>query len=518
MWNNDKNRGRVQGAVDVPYLVRRAARDHAHVPAVDDGSRVWRMAELVARAERFANALDALGVEPGACVGVLSENRTAYVEADLGIALARRVRVAMNPRLALPDFRYAVQDADVRVLIHSGRFAAEAAALHDELGVMPITFDPSPDSSGRGFDALVEEARPDVIRRGGGDEAPAWISYTSGTTGRPKGIVLSHRAIREVALNLALELGPHEPGEQIVLTQPLSHGAGYFVLPYLMSGAGMCILERFDPERVFELSTRPDVRTLKLVPTMLSMLLEHDRGAPFGYDSVIYGAAPIPGPVLDASLERFGPVLVQIYGQSEAPVTLTCLHKRDHEGDGARRSSAGRAWRSVGVEVCGEDGEPLPRGERGEVMVTGQHLMTGYHNRPEETAEVLTGGWVRTRDMGMMDESGYLYLLGRTDEMINSGGFNIAPREVEQALTEHPSIEEVCVMGLPDDRWGTVVSAALRARRGAALEVADVLQFAKPRLGFRAPKRVVILDEIPKNAYGKVDRAGLRARLEEDGR
>jgi fatty-acyl-CoA synthase len=497
--------------LDVPFLVRRAGRNFATLTALDDGSRALTFAQLVDRAERFANALDALGVEPGAAVAVLSENRTEYVEADMGIAFGRRVRVALNSRLALDDFRIAIEDSDVRVLVHSGAFAAEAEALRAEFGVIAISFDDD-------FHTLLDGASPRRVERDSDAEGAAWITYTSGTTGRPKGIVLSHRAIREVAVNLALEFGPRDPGERIVLTQPLSHGSGYFVLPYLMSGGGLAIVKRFDPELVYALSSRPEIRTLKLVPTMLSMLLEQDTGAAFDYETVIYGAAPIPAPVLEASLDRFGPVLAQIYGQSEAPVTLTTLTKRDHEGEGDHRFSAGRPWRSVAVEVCGEDGEALRPGERGEVLVKGSHLMSGYHNRPEETAEVLTdGGWVRTRDIGVMDERGYVFLLGRADEIINSGGFNIAPREVEQVLTDHPAVEEVCVMGLPDDRWGTVVSAALRPRNGHDLVVEDVLAFAKPRLGFRLPKRVVVLDEIPKTAYGKVDRAIVRSRLQEAG-
>jgi acyl-CoA synthetase (AMP-forming)/AMP-acid ligase II len=223
----------------------------------------------------------------------------------------------------------------------------------------------------------------------------------------------------------------------------------------------------------------------------------------------------MPRPVLGAALERLGPILVQIYGQSEAPMTITCLQAEDHLGDGEQRFSAGRPWRSVAVEVRGPGGEALPPGEKGEVAVSGSHLMTRYHGLPDATADVLRDGWVMTRDVGAFDERGFLYLLGRTDEMIISGGYNIAPREVEQVLSAFPGAEEVSVLGVPDDRWGTAVAAVVKLHADASAREEDVIEFAKPRLGFRSPKVVRIVDAIPRNAYGKVDRRRVLSVLEE---
>ena len=502
--------------MDLAYLIRRAARQFPDAPAVADRSTLRPLADVVDRAERFANSLDALGVPEGAPVGVLMENRIEYPEVDLGLALGRRVRVALNSRLHRDDFRYALNDCDARALVHSAAFAEDAAALADELGLVAINLD-EPQSGERSYRRLVAEASATPVVRSGEGEDPAWISYTSGTTGRPKGVVLSHRAVAQVAFNLLLELGPVDRGERTVLTQPLSHGAGYFVLPQLIAGGGVYVMSGFDADEVVRASTLPGVTTLKAVPAMFPRLLDVCDGGrtPFGYRTVIYGAAPMPGPVLERALDRLGPVLVQIYGLSEAPVTLTCLHKEDHARPGEHRGSAGRPWRSVALQVRDPDGAPVPTGEIGEVTIRGSHHMSGYHNLAEATADVVRDGWIWTRDMGRVDELGYVHLVGRKDEMINSGGFNISPREVEHVLQNHPAVEECVVVGLPDDHWGTAVNALVRLNTGAEVTADELLAFARPRLTFRTPKRLLLTEGIPRNPYGKVDRARVISALAE---
>jgi fatty-acyl-CoA synthase len=500
--------------VDLPFLLRRAARNYGNHIAADDGLRTLTLGGAVERAERVANGLDDLGVPPGASIGILSENRSEYIEADLAIALARRVRVALNARLHQDDHRWVAGDCDMRVLIHSASFAAEAATLRDAYDLLTISLDDDGETS---FESIVKRGRPGAVSRPGSPEDAAWITYTSGTTGRPKGVVLSHRSIREVAFNLLLEIGPVEPGELLVMTQPLSHGAGYWVLPALISGAGIYVMRKFDPEESFAVGERPNVRILKCVPAMLPPLMDVDDSSALRYETVVYGASPISRPVLTGALERFGPVLVQIYGQSEAPVTLTCLHKEDHLGDGNQRFSAGRAFRSVAVEIWDDEGNTMPIGEEGEVAVTGSHVMTQYLGLDAETKAVFQDGWIRTRDMGVIDERGFLQLLGRRDEMINSGGYNIAPREVENVLSQFPGVVEVAVCGIPDDRWGNVVGAAVKLDQGVSATAKELIDFAKVRLDFRAPKRVVFVEALPRTAYGKIDQKGLLSAIHEPG-
>lgn len=501
--------------MDIGYILRRAARMYPHSTAVDDGRTSRSMAELVGRGERVANALDDRGVPTGASVGVLASNCTESVEADAAIALGRRVRVALNARLHLEDFRYVAEDAELRALFFSAEFAADAAALAAEFDLVAIALDTASARHVPGclvLEDLVVTGGGRVRRRATDPESTAWISYTSGTTGRPKGVELSHRAVREVAVNLLIELAPVQPGEQLVLTQAISHGSGYFVLPYLMSGAGVFVQRRFDPEQIWELSRRDNVHTLKAVPAMLEPILAVDSGD-WGFDRIVYGASSIPLPVLECAVDRFGATLLQDYGQSEAPITITCLSPEDHL-DPAVRLSAGRPWRTVAVEVRGDDGQPAPIDELGEVYVRGEHLMSGYLGRPEETAEVFCDGWLRTKDLAVVDERGYVHLRGRRDEMIVSGGYNIAPREVEDVLAGHSEVAEAVVLGMPDQRWGEMVTAVVRPRVGTEVTEADVMDFARPRLGIRTPKRVVLWSDIPRNAYGKVDRARIRSELE----
>ncbi|HEX4753090.1 MAG TPA: AMP-binding protein [Solirubrobacterales bacterium] len=497
----------MESRVDLSHLIRRAQRQFPSSAPIEDDVRAVTLAGAVDRAERLANALEGLG-PPGAPVAILSENRVEYVETDLALALGRKVRVALNERLAEEDFAYAIEDCGAGVLVHSARHAETAALLAARTGVRALGIDDP-----AGYEALIAAAPATPTVRPGGEEETAWISYTSGTTGRPKGVVLSRRAIRHVTVNLLLGLGPVRPGEQIVLAQPLSHGAGYFVLPWLLCGAGLIIQRRFDPEAMAAAAARERVGALKVVPAMLPPLLE--LRSPPRPRRVIYGGAPIGRPLLEASLERLGPVLVQIYGQSEAPMTLTYLDEASHLGEDDRRLSVGRPWRSVALEARGAEGERLGAGEIGEIHVSGDHMMSGYLGMPETTGEVLGGdGWLATRDMGHVDERGYVHLLGRLDEMIISGGFNVAPREVELCLLEHPGVEECVVFGAPDERWGQAIWAAV-VSADPGLAEADVIGFSRPRLGFRAPRRVVFVPDIPKNAYGKLDRTRLMAAVGE---
>jgi fatty-acyl-CoA synthase len=502
--------------MDVSQLIQRAVRQYPDRVAVVARSGQRTYAELGERACRLASALAGQGVAAGDRVVVLLENRIEYPEVDVALAYGGFVRVALNIRLGLSEFSASVEDSDARVLITQAKFADVAAQLVEQYGLLWISMEGGEDPRAVGYESLLETGRPvlpDPVDR---TDEPAWFSYTSGTTGRPKGVVLSHRALAHVAWNLMIEIGPHSPEEAVLLPQPLSHGAGYFTLAYLGSGAAIHVVPDFDPEEIVSWGEKWKIDTLKLVPTMLDKLLELDRPAPF--KRIVYGASPIARPILDRAMGTLDADLVQIYGQSEAPVTITCLGALDHRDQGPHLGSAGRPWRSVDVLVADPDGRPLPAGELGEVIVRGDHLMTGYHHRPEQTAEVLRNGWLWTRDMAVIDDRGYIYLRGRRDDMINSGGFNIAPREIEDVVNDHPLVQECAAVGLPDERWGERVCVYVVTTAGRQLSYEELDRFCEPRLGFRRPRSLVLLNALPYTAYGKVDRKQLVAAPAEETR
>jgi acyl-CoA synthetase (AMP-forming)/AMP-acid ligase II len=439
-------------------------------------------------------------------VAVLLSNRLEYPEVDVGLAMAGLVRVAINVRLSLDELSYIIADSQARVLVTEDLYDEDAAELVDRHGVHWIRMGSTkPPASARSYEDLLSSSSASSTMELLPDSAAAWVAYTSGTTGRPKGVVLSHRALVSVAFNLMSEMGPIAPGQSILLPQPLSHGAGMFAIPYLATGSRIHIMGRFDPEEAIDLGYRERISALKCVPTMLVDMLDLERPIPF--ESVIYGAAPIAPTEIDRALDQWGPVLMQLYGQSEAPVTITALHKDDHARPGPHRSSAGRPWRTVEVEILDPEGQPVGDGELGEVTVRGALVMDRYLGKPELTADVLRDGRVWTRDMGVRDESGYIYLRGRKDEMINSGGYNIAPKEVEDVVVRHPGVKECVALGVPHKRWGQAVEVYVVSSSDTPPTAEQIMEYCRDQLGFRRPRSVVFVDDFPRNAYGKVDRS-----------
>ena len=499
----------VRNGPTLPYAIARTALRQPDAPAVAQDGAHLSYGEFVDRAARLGAALAGLGLGQGNSVAVILTNRLEYLEIDLGLGLSGMVRVALNARWTLEDFSYAIADSDARAVITEPAFDEVAEELAARHGISWVRLGgPGP---GHDYELLLgatSGAVPSPPLRGGD---PAWISYTAGTTGRSKGVELSHFALSQVAANLALELGPIDSETSVLLPQPLSHGAGYFALPYLAAGGTVHVMSRWDPEQALKVGAAEGITTLKMVPAMLADILETGLDSPF--ESLIYGASPIPTAHLEGALDRYGPVLMQIYGQSEAPMTITVLDRADHVRPGAHRASAGRAWRSVVVEVVNPEGIAVPPGELGEVVIAGLHVMDGYRGKPEETAEVLQGGRLWTKDMAYADEQGYVFLQGRRDEMINSGGYNIAPREVEEVLGRHPDVHECVVVSMPSERYGEAVRAVVVAAGDASVTEAQLIDFCKPSLGFRRPRSVVLLDDLPRNAYGKIDRTGLSAAI-----
>ena len=494
-----------------------AAKLHAHRPMAICGDETRSYAEIEERTNRLANALLATGLQPGDRVGTWLENSIRCVELDFALAKAGLVRVSLNPRLTPREAEYILADSDAKAFFHDASFDAGVAEFHAKL--MQLETIVRIDGERKAYEAFVSKGDAKAPTIWFDAEHIYCLFYTSGTTGRPKGVMLSHRAILQVSYNLSMETGPWETGEKILLMQPMSHGAGFFVLPYVFKGGTCVIMPQFDAAEVLRLAALHRIETIKLIPTMLQRIVRLPGVEKLRLPqlrAMIYGASPMPNEPLRRAIEVFGPAkLIQIYGQSECPVTLTILPADEHRLDNPhpeRLTSAGRAWTGIEIRIEDDAGEEVADGQIGEVVLRGPHMMSGYWKRPDLTAETLRDGWLRTKDMGMRDAAGMVYLLGRKDEMIISGGYNIAPREIEDVLYQHAAVQEAAVVGEVDPEWGQAVVAYI-ALKDPQADLAAIMAFTKGLLGFKRPKRLYVVNELPKNAAGKLQKSALKPAL-----
>jgi len=506
--------------MNVPDLLAQAAELNGdNVFAICDG-RHATLGQLHSHAHVLCAALAGLGVNKGDRVAVLLENSIHCIEIDFGLANGGFVRVSLNPKISAPDADYILQDAEPVVVMYGANYCQFIAALqsrHPHISRWIQISDATGAATSMVFAidyqtllASKQSATACAIA----DEDDYCIFYTSGSSGKPKGVVLSHRSLVSAANNVLVVFESLLAGERVLLLQPLSHGSAFFILGCAMRGACVVLTREFDAKRVLQLINDEHITTIKLVPTMLHRLLEEpasDEAVFRNLKHVIYGGSHISAATLRRALPIFGARLFQHYGQSEAPSLITVLSGNDHvthASDSPVLTSAGRAISGVDVKIAKQDGANAGRDEVGEVVVRAPQVMTRYWKRPDLTALVLRGGWLHTNDLGRMDEDGYLYLLGRKDEVIISGGFNIAPKEVEDAITTHPAVREVAVIGKPDIVWGQMVVAYVTVC-DPTLEGPEIIRHVKPLLGFKSPKQVTIVSRLPKNLNGKMDRKAI---------
>lgn len=507
----------------VPNQIARAVTRYPDNIAAISGDEKRTFREIDDRSNRLAHALLALGLVKGDRVATFLENSIPCIEIDFALAKAGLVRVSLNPRSTSADVTFILADSDARALIFGSGYGALLAevpltgTVERWIRVAEANEPPPPDRPMIDYEALLAGSSPAAVTATIDAEDLYCLFYTSGTTGRPKGVMLSHRAILHVSYNLLLDMGPLKSGEKVLLMQPLSHGAGFFVLPWFIRGGCSVIMRSFDAALALKLTHDLGIETVKLIPTMLQRILRLPGAFPIELPhlrQMIYGASPMPTEALRDAIAKFQAKLVQIYGQSEAPVTMTVLPLEDHHPDcpyPQRLVSAGRPWATVDMRIVDDQGNPVPVGEMGEVVLRAPQLMSGYWKREALTAETIRDGWLHTQDIGRVDEHGYIYLLGRKDEMINSGGYNIAPREIEETIYQHPAVQEAAVIGEADPEWGQAVVAYVVFRDATTEQ--ELADFLKPRLGYKRPKRVYRLTELPKNSNGKIQKTALKPHL-----
>jgi long-chain acyl-CoA synthetase len=508
--------------MDLAHVVYRSAQrmpDNILWITADD--RRINYADGAQRISACANAILAR-TEQRSRVAILSTNRFEGFEAYLGVLAAGCVAVTMNPRGHEDDYRHAITDSGASVLIVDAALTDKVEQLRSQLPSIEhwISFGAATTDTTEGYaayeDVLAEQpqTRPTVTIDP--DDA-AWLFYTSGTTGRPKGAIETHRNLLAMIQHFMLELGADLGPDDVMLhLAPISHGSCSVGLPHLAVGAANAFPASlsFDPGSVFAAIEKLGVTATMLAPTMIRLLLDSpdwDRYDVSSLKSVVYGAAPMPVADLERALEAFGPVFIQFYGQAEAAATITCLRKSDHRLDGdeqvrKRLGSAGRETFQTRVRIVGPDGSSeLPAGEIGEITVRGALVMPGYWQRPDATAETIRDGWLFTGDAGYLDTDGYLFITDRIKDMFISGGSNIYAREVEDVLLRHPGISQIAVIGIPDEKWGDVVAAVVVPEQDATLTKDDVVAYARAHMAsYKKPHHVWFVDSLPTSAYGKV--------------
>jgi long-chain acyl-CoA synthetase len=506
--------------MNVANLFLRAGRGHPDRPGVALGSDVLlSYGQLVRRGAVLAGRLrEAFGLAPGDRVALVMRNTPEYLELLLAGWYAGLTLVPANAKLHPRELAY--------ILGHSGaRVGFVSADLIDAIG-------PLEESIGT-LERIVEVGSADYRAMLAGDPAPitevapddvAWLFYTSGTTGQPKGAMLTHDNLLAMTLSYFADVDQIGPCDAILHAAPLSHGSGCYVLPHAAQAACQVIPASggFDPAEIFELfRMRPGITTFA-APTMVKRLAEHPGATGSdhpGLKTIVYGGGPMYLADLDRAHQAFGHRLAQIYGQGESPMCITALDKRAH-GDTAhpryreRLASAGTAQLVVEVMIANEDDRPLPPGETGEVLARGASVMRGYWCNPEATAATLRGGWLHTGDIGSVDHDGFLTLRDRSKDLIISGGANIYPREVEEVLLRHPAIAEVSVVGRPDLKWGETVVAFVVKAPGAECDPAALDAHCLAHIArFKRPRDYRFVEALPKNNYGKVLKTELRKAL-----
>jgi acyl-CoA synthetase (AMP-forming)/AMP-acid ligase II len=484
-------------------------------PAVSDARQSWNYRELVERVARIAGGLRGLGLAPGDRVLLSLENCGEFFELLFGCWAAGLCAVPANARLHPREVEYIADNSGARLLVVTPGLAETLAPLEGTVAALDRVIT----TRSRDYDALLGEP---LVPEPGAPDDRAWLFYTSGTTGRPKGAVLTQRNLLFMSQCYYADIDQLDERDTHVLAAPVSHGAGLYALPSVLQGGHQIVLPHFDVGDIIDVLQRHERVSMFAAPTMLTRLVHAPEIAAAdlaNLRTIYYGGGPMYVADLERALEIFGPRLYQLFGQGEAPMTITGLTKRQH-GDIAhprwreRLASCGYPRNGCLVRVVDADDRDVPPGEIGEIITRSDCVMDGYWQNPAANAETLRGGWLHTGDLGSMDEDGLVTLRDRSKDMIISGGSNIYPREIEEVLLRHPDLAEASVIGRAHPDWGEEVVAFLVPRPGATIAVAELDRLCLDHIArFKRPRDYRFVDALPKNNYGKVLKTELRQLL-----
>ena len=509
------------------HLLSTALERHADVPVlhVDDQTLTGR--DLADQISSYCAAFEEVGCGTGAPVALLALNRPeVLVVIGAGQMIGLR-RTALHPLGSLDDHAYVLADAGIETLVidPTPGFVERARQLQERVPTLRQVLTLGEAEIGQDLLALAAKHTPGpLVVRDLAPDAVVSVTYTGGTTGRPKGVVGTAASMAAMTqVQLAEWEWPERP--RFLMCTPLSHAGAAFFVPTLMAGGSMVVLPRFEPGEVLRAVERHRITATMLVPSMIYAMLDHpdaETADLSSLETVYYGASAMNPVRLADAIRRWGPVFAQYYGQSECPMVISYLPRRDHDlGRPQRLASCGRPSAFLRTALLDAEDRPVPVGEPGEICVAGPVLADGYWNLPEATAQTFRGGWLRTGDVARADEDGYWYIVDRTKDMIVTGGFNVFPREVEDVIAEHPAVAQVGVIGVPDEKWGEAVTAVVVLRPGeprdekaVAALTADIQRRVKERKGsVQAPKQVLVEESLPLTALGKPDKKALRAQF-----
>lgn len=497
--------------------LRRHARFRARDLAMIEGNTQHDWCRFEDRVLRLAEGLRGLGVSPGERVGILGLNSRAYLEAEYAIWAAQGAIVPMNIRWSAAENSYAIQDSDIRILFVDRHFHAESEVLRaarDDLVVIGM------DAEGAAGDFCSEKLIATNSRAREFEPestALAGIFYTGGTTGHPKGVMLSHGAmwINSIGLAMAFRIGE---GDRLLHSAPLFHVAGAIVLQAgLVNGSTHVFTPRFVAAGVIEQISRHQITKLVLLPTMIQMMLEDATYSPdklISLDGLMFGGSPMPEPILARLKQDLPNVrLLHTYGQTEMGPAISYLDSRWQFAGSPKGLSVGTPFATVEAKLVDSDGQPVAIGDTGEIWARGPGQMTGYLNKPEETARTITDdGWVRTGDIAYQDEEGYFYICDRAKDMIITGGENVFSGEVENAILRHPAVREAAVVGIPDNEYGEAVHAVLVLHEGQSIELNALRDHCRALIApYKCPRSMEIRSTLPLSPAGKVLKRDLRA-------
>jgi len=511
--------------VNVSQLLTKSAKTFPENLALVHGPKSLTYAQFNARVNRLANALCRLGIQQGDNVAILQYNYSETLESIFACFKVGCGAVPINFRLHPNEFAFIIDHSEAKAVILSPEFNEAIIGIRERIPNVRhlITL-----SCAQGEILDYEELLPvesDQFRDA--DVQPddlAWLFYTSGTTGMPKGAMLTHRNLIATTMNFYADICPGFGPDDVVLhAAPLSHGSGIYALPNIGKAATNVILESksFDPELIFKTIQEYRITNMFAAPTMIKLMVESPAVDKYDHSSLRalnYGGAPMLVEDLKQAMARLGPCLVQLFGQGESPMTITYLPHRDHLLEGSpdqmkRISSAGFPRTDVEVKIFDGNGSELSPGETGEIVTRSDLVMKGYWRNPEATAVTMKNGWLHTGDMGYMDEKGYLFIMDRSKDMIISGGENIYPREIEEVLIQHEAVREVAVIGVPDPQWGEAIKAVVARLPGQTATEEELISFCKHNIAsYKKPKSIDFVDELPKNNYGKILKRDLRAK------